>query len=142
MYELKFEDKVKVWKRLKRGLRNFVQDLFSLLSKFIKNLPRSTRKQNPWDPESVILPWHLIENNSFTEYEIALLSAYTLQLTDRFSDAKVEIHISKDIDKEVNMYLVYLDGSIVLGYNEEVSSINSIPQSIVSQKVIQLPPLH
>jgi hypothetical protein len=37
---------------------------------------------------------------------------------------------------------VYLDGSIVLGYNEEVSSSNSIPQSIVSQKVIQLPPLH
>ena len=88
------------------------------------------------------LPWHLIENKSFTEYEIALLCAYTLQLTDRFSQAKVEIHISKDIEKEVNMYLVYLDGSIVLGYNEEVSSSNSIPQSIVSQKVIQLPPLH
>ena len=141
MYELKFEDKVKVWKDLREDLETSSKP-FYLLSKFIKNLPRSTRKQNPWDPESVILPWHLIENNSFTEYEIALLSAYTLQLTDRFSDAKVEIHISKDIDKEVNIYLVYLDGSIVLGYNEEVSSINSIPQSIVSQKVIQLPPLH
>ena len=141
MHELKFEDKVRVWKELREDLESSYEP-FRVLNDFIKRLPRSSRKQNPWDPQSVTLPWHLIENKSFTEYEIALLCAYTLQLTDRFSDAKVEIHISKDIEKDVNMYLVYLDGSIVLGYNEEVSSSNSIPQSIVSQKVVQLPPLH
>ena len=141
MYELKFEDKVKVWKDLRDDLESTPRP-FDLLNKFIKDLPRSSRKENPWDPKSVAEPWHLIENSSFTEYEIALLCAYTLQLTDRFSDAKVEIHISKDIEEDVNMYLVYLDGSIVLGYNNEVFTSNSIPQSIVSQKVIQLPPLH
>ena len=141
MYELKFEDKVKVWKDLRDDLESSPRP-FDLLNKFIKDLPRSSRKENPWDPKSVAEPWHLIENSSFTEYEIALLCAYTLQLTDRFSDAKVEIHISKDIEEDVNMYLVYLDGSIVLGYNNEVFTSNSIPQSIVSQKVIQLPPLH
>ena len=140
MYELKFEDKVKVWKDLRDDLESTPRP-FDLLNKFIKDLPRSSRKENPWDPKSVAEPWHLIENSSFTEYEIALLCAYTLQLTDRFSDAKVEIHISKDIEEDVNMYLVYLDGSIVLGYNNEVFTSNSLPQSIVSQKVIQLPPL-
>ena len=140
MYELKFEDKVKVWKDLRDDLESSPRP-FDLLNKFIKDLPRSSRKENPWDPKSVAEPWHLIENSSFTEYEIALLCAYTLQLTDRFSDAKVEIHISKDIEEDVNMYLVYLDGSIVLGYNNEVFTSNSLPQSIVSQKVIQLPPL-
>ena len=141
MYELKFEDKVKVWKDLREDLETSSKP-FYLLSKFIKNLPRSTRKQNPWDPESVILPWHLIENNSFTEYEIALLSAYTLQLTDRFSDAKVEIHISKDLENEQTMYLVYLDKSIVLGYNNEVLTMNDLPENIISQKTIPMPPLH
>ena len=140
MYELKFEDKVKVWKDLRDDLESTPRP-FDLLNKFIKDLPRSSRKENPWDPKSVAEPWHLIENSSFTEYEIALLCAYTLQLTDRFSDARVEIHISKDIKEDVNMYLVYLDGSIVLGYNNEVFTSNSLPQSIVSQKVIQLPPL-
>ena len=141
MYELKFEDKVKVWKDLRDKLESSNKP-FDLLSQFLKDLPRSTRKTNAWDPNSVAEPWHLIENSSFTEYEIALLCAYTLQLTDRFSDAKVEIHISKDIKEDINMYLVYLDGSIVLGYNNEVFTGNSIPRSIVSQKVIQLPPLH
>ena len=141
MYELKFEDKVKVWKDLRDELESSAQP-FELLSKFVKDLPRSSRKTNAWDPNSVAEPWHLIENSSFTEYEIALLCAYTLQLTDRFSKAKVEIHISKDVNKDVNMYLVYLDGSIVLGYNNEVFTSNLIPEGIVSQKVIQLPPLH
>ena len=141
MYELKFEDKVKVWRDLRNQLESAARP-FDLLNQFVKSLPRSSRKENPWDPKSVAEPWHLIENSSFTEYEIALLCAYTLQLTDRFSEAKVEIHISKDINKDENMYLVYLDGSIVLGYNNEVFTGNSIPQSIVSQKVIQLPPLH
>ena len=141
MYELKFEDKVKVWRDLRNQLESAARP-FDLLNQFVKSLPRSSRKENPWDPKSVTEPWHLIENSSFTEYEIALLCAYTLQLTDRFSDAKVEIHISKDIKEDVNMYLVYLDGSIVLGYNNEVFTSNSLPQSIVSQKVIQLPPLH
>ena len=141
MYELKFEDKVKVWKDLRDELESSAQP-FELLSKFVKDLPRSSRKTNAWDPNSVAEPWHLIENSSFTEYEIALLYAYTLQLTDRFSKAKVEIHISKDINKDVNIYLVYLDGSIVLGYNNEVFTSNLIPEGIVSQKVIQLPPLH
>lgn len=141
MYELKFEDKVKVWRDLRNQLESAARP-FDLLNQFVKSLPRSSRKENPWDPKSVAEPWHLIENSSFTEYEIALLCAYTLQLTDRFSDAKVEIHISKDIKEDINMYLVYLDGSIVLGYNNEVFTSNFIPESIVSQKVIHLPPLH
>jgi hypothetical protein len=141
MYELKFEDKVKVWRDLRNQLESAARP-FDLLNQFVKSLPRSSRKENPWDPKSVTEPWHLIENSSFTEYEIALLCAYTLQLTDRFSDAKVEIHISKDIKEDTNMYLVYLDGSIVLGYNNEVFTSNLIPESIVSQKVIHLPPLH
>ena len=97
MHELKFEDKVRVWKELRQDLESAYEP-FRVLNDFIQSLPRSTRKQNPWDPESVALPWHLIENKSFTEYEIALLCGYTLQLTDRFSQAKVEIHISKDIE--------------------------------------------
>ena len=141
MYELKFEDKVKVWRDLRNQLESAARP-FDLLNQFVKSLPRSSRKENPWDPKSVAEPWHLIENSSFTEYEIALLCAYTLQLTDRFIDAKVEIHISKDIKEDTNMYLVYLDGSIVLGYNNEVFTSNLIPESIVSQKVIHLPPLH
>ena len=87
-------------------------------------------------------PWHLIEKDEFTEYEIAQLIAYTLQLTDRFCNAQIEIHISTDIKKDNKLYLVYVDGTIVLGYHNEVITVEELPKSVVSQKIYSMPPLH
>lgn len=141
MYELKFEDKVKVWRDLREQIETHPQP-FKLLQDFLSTLPVSSRKPNAFDPTAQIQPWHLLENDSFTEYEIAQLCAYTLQLTDRFCQAKVEIHISKDIEKDELLYLVFLDGSIVLGYNNKAISIGKLPKTIVSQKVYAMPPLN
>ena len=141
MNEIKFEQKVKLWKNLRVNLESHPRP-FSLLTQFTSTLKTSSRKDSPWDPKSVIHPWNLIENNSFTEYEIALLTCYTLQLTDRFCLAEVEIHISKDLENEQTMYLVYLDKSIVLGYSNEVLTMNDLPENIISQKTIPMPPLH
>lgn len=141
MQALKFEDKVKVWRNLREELE-VNSDPFELLVSFLNTLSVSSRKPNAFDPTAQLQPWHLLENSSFTEYEIAQLCAYTLQLTDRFCQAKVEIHISKDIENEVLLYLVFLDGSTVFGYNNTFISIEKLPKTIVSQKVIVLPPLN
>lgn len=141
MLELKFEDKVRVW----RDLRVKMEDdpcPFSLLLDFLGSLPVSSRKTNPFDPDTQIQPWNLIGNESFTEYEIAQLCAYTLQLTDRFCESKVEIHISKDIEDDRFMYLVYLDNSTILGYGKEAVKVEKLPKNIISQKVYALEPLH
>ena len=55
MYDLKFEDKVRVWKDLRETIEVSSKP-FNLLSQFIKSLPRSSRKENPWDPRSVAEP--------------------------------------------------------------------------------------
>ena len=60
----------------------------------------------------------------------------------RSSEAKVEIHISKDIKSNEDMFLVYLDGSIVLGYKKEVITPDELPDTVVSQKIYHLDPLH
>ena len=141
MLELNFEDKVKVWRDLRNTLEVHPRPLHKLMS-FINTLPVSSRSSSPFDPKSQIQPWHLLEKPSFTEYEIAQLCAYTLQLTDRFSQSKVEIHISTNIKNNESMFLVYLDGCIVLGYNNEVVDVNQLPKTVVSQKIYVMPPLN
>ena len=79
---------------------------------------------------------------SFTEYEIAQLIAYTLQLTDRFSSTEIEIHISKETKKSILLYLVYVDNFIVIGYNNGVITVEELPGSIVSQKIYKMPSLN
>ena len=90
----------------------------------------------------MIEPWHLIEQEEFSEHEIAQLTAYTLQLTDRFSSANIEIHISKDNLKDELVFLVYLDKGIVLGYENEAITTEELPKHVVSQRIYKLPPLH
>ncbi len=141
MFELKFEDKVKVWKNLREKLETHPRPFEAVLH-FVNKLPRSSSKTNAWDPKAKIEPWHLIEKDAFTEYEIAQLTAYTLQLTDRFSSANIEIHISKDTQKDNLVYLVYLDRGIILGYYNEAITVDELPKHVVSQKIYKLPPLH
>ena len=141
MFELKFEDKVKVWRNLRDQLETHPRPYESVLQ-FVNKLPISAKKPNAWDPKAKVEPWHLIEKSEFTEYEIAQLIAYTLQLTDRFSGAEIEIHISKDTQKDNLVYLVYLDRGIILGYYNEAITVDELPKHVVSQKIYKLPPLH
>ena len=137
----KLEDKIYVWKDLRYRLEDHPRP-FDMLVQFTNKLHVSSKKVNAFDPDSKIEPWHLIEKNEFTEYEIAQLIAYTLQLTDRFCDSNIEIHISKDTKKDNLVYLVYLDKGIILGYYNEAITVDELPKHIVSQKIYRLPPLH
>lgn len=141
MFELKFEDKVKVWKSLREKLESHPRP-FEAVLQFTNKLPRSSSKTNAWDPKAKVEPWHLIEKDAFSEYEIAQLTAYTLQLTDRFSSSKIEIHISKETKKSILLYLVYVDNFIVIGYNNGVMTVEELPGSIVSQKIYKMPLLN
>ena len=137
----KLEEKIKVWKDLRNKLEDHPRP-FDMLVQFTNKLHVSSKNDNAFDPESKIEPWHLIEKNEFTEYEIAQLIAYTLQLTDRFCDSNIEIHISKDTEKDNLVYLVYLDKGIILGYYNEAITVEELPKHIVSQRVYKLPPIH
>ena len=141
MLELKFEDKVKVWKDLRSTLETHPNPLDCLMS-FVNTLPVSSRKVNPWDPKTQVQPWELIGKESFTNYEFSLLICYTLQLTDRFSASQIEIHISKNIRNEEQLYLVYLDNNIVIGYGNDVMRVEDLPNYIISERGYSMPKLH
>ena len=137
----KLEDKIKVWKNLRNKLEDHPRP-FDALVQYCNKLHVSAKKTNAWDPKAKIEPWHLIEKDEFTEYEIAQLMAYTLQLTDRFSSSQIEIHISKETKKSILLYLVYVDNFIVIGYNNGVTTVEELPGSIVSQKIYKMPTLN
>ena len=141
MLNLKFEDKVKVWKDLRSDLETHPKPFQRLLN-FVNTLPMSSQKVNPWDPKTQVQPWELIEKGSFTNYEFSLLICYTLQLTDRFSDSQIEIHISKNIKNNEQLYLVYLDNTVVIGYGNNVIRVEELPTYIISERVYCMPKLH
>ena len=53
MFELKFEDKVKVWKSLREKLESHPRP-FEAVLQFTNKLPRSSSKTNAWDPNCLL----------------------------------------------------------------------------------------
>ena len=47
---------------------------------------------DPWDQNTWLGPWQLVEKNLYTEMCITLGICYSLQLTERFSSSDFEIH--------------------------------------------------
>lgn len=142
MHELKFEEKVKVWRDLREKIE-ISKDPLKLLLEFTGRLARSSAKINAFDPKEFIEPWDLVMKDAFNDLEICLLSCYTLQLTDRFSNDKFEIHITEDVKSKSKYYLLIINKELVLGYTPDlVTSINELPKDIISQRIYPMPALH
>lgn len=142
MHELKFEEKVKVWRDLREKIE-ISKDPLKLLLEFTGKLARSSAKINAFDPKEFVEPWDLVMKDAFNDLEICLLSCYTLQLTDRFSNDKFEIHITEDIKSKSKYYLLIINKELVLGYNPDlVTSVDKLPKDIVSQRIYPMPALH
>lgn len=142
MHELKFEEKVKVWRDLREKIE-ISKDPLKLLLEFTGRLARSSAKINAFDPKEFIEPWDLVMKDAFNDLEICLLSCYTLQLTDRFSNDKFEIHITEDVKSKSKYYLLIINKKLVLGYTPDlVTSIDELPKDIISQRIYPMPALH
>lgn len=142
MHELKFEEKVKVWRDLREKIE-ISKDPLKLLLEFTGRLARSSAKINAFDPKEFIEPWDLVMKDAFNDLEICLLSCYTLQLTDRFSNDKFEIHITEDVKSKSKYYLLIINKELVLGYTPDlVTSIDELPKDIISQRIYPMPALH
>ena len=57
----------------------------------------------------------MIEENRYCDFTKILAIYYTLQLTDRFSNSRFEIHITLDEKESVLRYLLFVD-NLTIGY--------------------------
>lgn len=137
MLNLKFEDKIKLWRDIRTQLENNSNPI-NLILDFIAKLPNSSRKINSWDPSYIVGPWELWEASSFTDFDKALLISYTFQLTERFKEAKIEIHITTNTKTEELLHLVYIDDRVISLQTNETWLAEQTPSHIVSQKIYQM----
>lgn len=133
MHELKFEEKVRLWRELRDRLETHPTPFIHLLN-FINNLPRASGdRNNGFDPKLYPQPWELIQNDCFSHLTLTLLMCYTLQLTDRFSGHDFEIHIIDNQKTNQKTYAVCIDRSIILSVDEnDALEVEDMPQDNIT----------
>ena len=108
MFNLKYEDRLSAWKSFRNGLetaKDPIQDVINLYN----TAPIVSIHIDPYDRFTWPDPWTLIYENSYCEFATILGKAYTLQLTERFSQKQFEIHTCIDREKSELMHLLLVE---------------------------------
>lgn len=141
MFDKKYEERLIFWAKFRDEIEVSDQP-YKLVQDLYNSCPISSLYTDPWDNTVWPDPWQLLEENRYCEFCIVLAQCYSLQLTERFSTSKLEIHIYVDQDKSDMRYLLIIDDKDVLGYDRyEVVSKDSLPKTLQPQMSYLMPTL-
>jgi len=115
MFIKKYEERLRIWSSFRDELEE-VEDPFRFLLDFYKQAPRVSIATDPYNRESWPDPWQLLEENQYCDFTRVLAYCYSLQLTERFKDSKIEIHI---ITTGLETYYLLQVDNWIFGYEED-----------------------
>jgi len=141
MFDQVYEERLATWRSFRDQLDLSLSPLEDVIV-FYKSAPYVSILTDPWDKSTWLGPWELLYENQYCEFSRVLGMCYSLQLTERFKDKIFEIHIAMDHSKSQTHYLLCVN-DYVIGYKEnEPVMQNSLPDSMVSQRIYVMHPLH
>lgn len=114
MFDKKYEDRLRIWSDFRNSLENSRDPIQETID-FYSKAPLVNIVVDPYDKDTWLDPWQMIYENTYCNFSIILSIAYTLKLTERFSQSNFEIHICTDNSKSEVKYLLCVEDSVV-GY--------------------------
>lgn len=141
MFDKTYEDRLRAW----HDFRNQIEvsnDPIQLVIDQYNQSPTVSLYTDPWTPSTWPNPWELIQENQYCEFCKLLGICYSLQLTDKFSQAPFEIHIAIDNEKSNTHYLLFVN-DFIIGYKDDTYIHKSkLPSSVRSQQHYSMQPLN
>lgn len=141
MFNNSFEDRLAAWRKFRDGLETSPTPLEDVIQLY-DTAPLVSIHTDPWDQSTWPQPWQLLYNNHYCDFCIVLGRCYSLQLTDRFKTSSFEIHIAMDYANSQTHYLLFVDDCVIGYESTKVTSKSKLPETLVSQRIYVIPPLH
>lgn len=134
------EDRLSSWLELRKKLdvsETPLEDVWE----FWRQSPFIPYNKNiePFNPKSWPNPWAIITENRYDDFTRALMIGWTLKLTKKFANSKIELRRVVDKDKDSHYNLIYINEEWVINYSDNgpVQS-KSMPISIYLENTIEL----
>lgn len=125
MFHKSPDERLSVWSEFRKELDSIDNSLTALVE-FWSNAPRViyNHKIDPYNKKSWPTPWEIIVENKYDDFTLALMMAYTLKLTKKYNNDRIEVRTMVDSSKTKLYNLVYVNDEYVLNY-ERGSAINA-----------------
>jgi hypothetical protein len=140
MFDLSPDERLTAWTDLRRDLDTSKNPLEKLIE-FWDHPPYVPYNRNidPYNQRSWPTPWEIIIENKYDDFTKVLMMGWTLKLTDKFKESKVEIKTYADIEKNREYNLLHVDDSVVINYVDNcLSTIDDIPDSFRLENLIEV----
>ena len=140
MFDLSPDERLTAWADLRRDLDTSKKPLEQLIE-FWDHPPYVPYNRNvdPYNQRSWPTPWEIVIENKYDDFTKVLMMGWTLKLTSKFRDAKVEIKTYADIEKNREYNLLYVDDSVVINYVDNcLSKVDDIPDSFRLENLIEV----
>lgn len=113
MFNLYNNDRLTAWKDFRDTLETSNTPLEDV-AEFWSRAPFVSPYLNPNDPTSWPDPWHLVLDSRLDTLAIVLGMLYTIKLTQRFANTKLEVKLVKTSQTKELTYVLVVDNQNVL----------------------------
>jgi len=138
MFNGTYEQRLSDWHSFRNTLEHSKDPLQDVINQY-NQATQVSRYTDPWSPNLWPTAWELINENTYCDFCTVLGMYYSLQLTERFTEANFEIHIGIDREQSTSYYLLIIDDRVI-GYDSERHvSIDDLPKTYQSERVYHLP---
>ena len=97
------------------------------------------RNIDPYYQKSWPSPWEIIEDNKYDDFTKALMIGWTLKLTKKFKNSKIELKTFVDQSKTREYNLVYVDEQWVINYNDNGPiNADNVPESFRLENLVEV----
>jgi hypothetical protein len=140
MFKKSIDDRLSSWAEHRSDL-NTSETPFSDVWEFWKNAPyiQYNHKIDPYHQRTWPTPWEIIIDNHYDDFTKALMIGWSIKLTERYKDSRIEVRTLVDKVKNAVYNVVYVDERIVINYSDSgPANAENVPDSFIVENLIEL----
>jgi hypothetical protein len=140
MFKKSIDDRLSSWAQHRSEL-NTSETPFSDVWEFWKYAPyiQYNHKIDPYHQRTWPSPWEIVVENQYDDFTKALMIGWSIKLTEKFKDSRVEVRTLVDKAKNAVYNIVYVDEEIVINYSDSgPANAENVPDSFIVENLIEL----
>ena len=140
MFNQPVDSRLTEWTNHRRELDE-VEDPLQVVWDFWHLAPFTPHNSNvdPYYQKSWPSPWEIIEHNRYDDFTKALMIGWTLKLTKKFKDSRIELKTFIDSTRTRQYNLIYIDDYWVINYNDNGPiTAEAVPDSFRLENLVEV----
>jgi hypothetical protein len=142
MFDKPIDDRLSLWAGFRASINTSDTPLEDVWD-FWKSAPYIpyNNKIDPYHQQSWPSPWEIIVHNKYDDFTKAVMIAWTIKLTDRYRDSKIQIKTLVDNSQKFQYNVVTVDDQWAINYNDNgpIEAVK-LPDYFYLENLIDLEP--